>query len=100
MIVEYIRYEIADERRDDFEAAYGRAQEALQASTHCLGYELSHGIEEPNHYILRVEWDSQDGHLQGFREGPHFSSFLRSVRPFFGAIQEMQHYAVTEVRSE
>ncbi len=99
MIVEYIRYSIPDDRRADFEGAYAAAASALDASEHCLSYEVSRGVEEPANYVVRIEWDSLEGHEQGFREGPGFRDFLASVRPFFGNIEEMRHYEATTVRS-
>jgi hypothetical protein len=41
MIVEYTRYEII--RREAFEMAYKKAVGSLEAFSHCLAYELSHG---------------------------------------------------------
>ena len=55
MIVEYIRYKIEDERQEEFENAYERAGRSLSDSPHCIQYELSHCIEEPKSYILRIE---------------------------------------------
>jgi quinol monooxygenase YgiN len=92
MIVEYIRYEIADV--DAFVSAYSEARHALDASPHCLAYELSRCSEEPTWFILRIEWDSLDGHMKGFRGGPEFSAFLTAVRPFLADIREMRHYEV------
>ena len=97
MIVEYVRYQIAAERRDAFEAAYGQAQASLQASPHCLSWELSRCSEDPGQYALRIEWDSSEGHMQGFRRGPHFGAFLAAIRPYIGDIQEMRHYELTAV---
>ena len=97
MIVEYVRYAIAEDRREAFEQAYGQAQASLQASPHCLAYELSHCVEEPDHYILRIEWDSMDGHLEGFRKSEAFQAFLQAVRPFFHDIEEMRHNEVTAI---
>jgi len=99
MIVEYIRYTIPAERRDAFEAGYGEAQRALAASGHCLGWELSRCVEESSSYILRIEWDSAEGHMQGFRKSPEFAAFFAAVRPFFHDIAEMRHYEATAVRS-
>ncbi len=42
MIVEYIRYHVDSDRHAEFEAAYAGASSALDASPHCLGYEVSH----------------------------------------------------------
>jgi quinol monooxygenase YgiN len=97
MVVEYIRYRIPPEQQDRFEAAYGDAAASLEASEHCLTYELSHGVEESERYILRIEWDSLDGHEQGFRRSPEFRPFFAAVRPFVDQIEEMRHYNVTPI---
>jgi len=99
MIVEYIRYKIADAaRQTELIYAYEAAQESLGASPHCFGYELSQCSEEPSHFILRIEWDSHEGHLKGFRQSAEFRPFLIAVQPFVGDIEEMRHYEVTRVR--
>lgn len=93
MIIEYIRYEIDD--ADAFTRAYETARPALDGSKHCLAYELSRCTEDPKSFMLRIEWDSTEGHLQGFRQSPEFAAFLSAVRPFLPNIREMRHYAVT-----
>jgi len=99
MIVEYIRYKIADAaRQTELIYAYEAAQESLLTSPHCLGYELSQCSEESSHFILRIEWDSHEGHLKGFRQSAEFQPFLIAVQPFVGDIEEMRHYEVTRVR--
>lgn len=95
MIVEYIRYETKDER--DLSRAYEAARGSLDASSHCLAYELSRCMEDPTSFILRIEWDSAEGHMQGFRKSPEFGSFLAAVRPFIADIREMRHYEVTTI---
>lgn len=95
MILEYIRYEIADAA--PFLSGYETARASLDASSHCLAYELSRCTEEPTSFILRIEWDSAEGHLQGFRKSPEFATFLAAVRPFINDIREMRHYAVTSL---
>jgi len=98
MIVEYIRYAVPAEKADALLAAYAEAQKSLQASPHCLGYELSRCTEAPDHVVLRIQWDSLDGHLEGFRGSPEFRPFLAAVQPFLTNIEEMRHYEPTAVR--
>jgi len=86
MIVEYIRYEVAPERA-----------EALIASQHCLGYELSRASEAPATFVLRILWDSAAGHLEGFRKSAEFRSFFAAIGPFLKEIVEMRHYEATSV---
>lgn len=44
--------------------------------------------------MVRIEWDSIEGHEQGFRSSPQFGEFFAAVKPFFDQIQEMKHYQV------
>ncbi len=97
MIIEYIRYRVPSERRDEFEAAYGAAASSLHASPHCLAHDVARGVEEPEGYIFRIEWNSRDGHEQGFRRSEEFKAFFAAVRPFFDEIEEMSHYEATPV---
>lgn len=99
MVIEYIRYRIPEEQQERFEAAYGEARRPLQASPHCLGYELSRCVEEPACYVLRIEWDSVEGHMEGFRRSEEFRAFFQHIRPFVEQIEEMRHYEVTSVAS-
>ena len=97
MTVEYIRYTIPPEQCDAFVDAYDRAASALVASPHCLAYELSSCDEDPSQYVLRIEWDSSEGHLQGFRRSEHFRAFLPHIQPWIKAIAEMRQYTPTRV---
>lgn len=92
MVVEYIRYRIDADRREAFERAYRRAAASLGASSHCLAYEIARGIEDPETYVVRIEWDSVEGHEQGFRKSSDFGEFFSAVKPFFDDIEEMRHY--------
>jgi len=99
MVIEYVRYRIPADQADQFVAAYATAGAALRKSSHCLGYELSRCTEEPTSFILRIEWDSVEGHMDGFRKSPAFREFFASVRPFVGNLEEMRHYERTAVQT-
>jgi quinol monooxygenase YgiN len=98
MIVEYVRYRIDAERHGVFVRAYGEALTTLRESPYCLGYELSRCTETPDHFVLRIEWTSEDDHLRGFRKSPLFRPFLQAVSPFFKNLEEMRHYAPTDLQ--
>jgi quinol monooxygenase YgiN len=100
MVVEYIRYRVPAARHGEFEGAYTQAATELEDSPHCSAYEVSHGIEEPDNYVVRIEWDSVEGHEQGFRKSPGFAAFFAAVKPFFEQIEEMRHYQPTSVASD
>jgi len=97
MIVEYIRYTIEAARADAFIAAYETAAKSLRDSPNCGGYELTRCTEAPDSFILRILWDSAEGHLQGFRKSAEFKPFLAAIQPFIKDIGEMRHYEKTAI---
>ena len=97
MIVEVIRYQIAEGQEAAFEDAYRQAQQYLADSPHCLGYQLARCLKHRSRYLLLIRWDSVDGHLQGFRGSPAFQRFLALVAPFFKQVEEMEHYEPTGI---
>jgi hemoglobin len=98
MIVEYTRYKIDQPRRAAFLDDYRKAAESLRAAKSCLAYELTHCSEDEACFILRLEWDSEEGHLRGFRNSSEFKSFFALVRPYLNDIEEMRHYRLTDVK--
>jgi quinol monooxygenase YgiN len=98
MIVEYIRYKIPVEIAAAFERDYAQAAASLDSSAHCLAYELSSSVEEPASYVLRIEWDSAEGHMQGFRNSDSFRSFFKAIKPYLDRIEEMRHYQPSGVK--
>lgn len=97
MVLEVIRYTITGGREAAFEDAYRQARTHLDASPHCLGYELARCVKHPSRYVLLIRWDSADGHLTGFRGSPAFRPFVALVCPFFEQVEEMEHYQPTDI---
>ncbi len=95
--VEIIRYKIDSQNYKNFESAYTKAGKILEKSPYCIGYEIIHGEEEPDHYIVRIHWTSVNDHINGFRKSAEFGSFFNLVKPFFNNIEEMKHYQLTPI---
>jgi quinol monooxygenase YgiN len=92
MTTEIIRYKINPDKASAFEESYRNAEAILQSSQHCLAYRLLRGAEEPENWVLLLEWNSIEGHEQGFRREPAFQDFFALIKPFVQDIQEMKHY--------
>jgi heme-degrading monooxygenase HmoA len=99
MVVEYIRYKVPTSRHREFEEAWSDAQQVLTDAPQCLGDEISHGLEEPENYVVRIEWRSVEEHEQGFRGSSEFARFFEAVKPFFEQIEEMRHYEPTGIEA-
>ncbi len=92
MIVEYLRYQIDEARRDQFISDYRTAAKALMKSPFALSFDICQCTEDPGQFILRIEWTSAEDHLNGFRGSTDFKAFFPHIRPYLSDIQEMQHY--------
>lgn len=96
MTTEIIRYRVADGQGAAFLQAYRDAGVFLDRSPDCLGYDVLHGIEEPDRFIVVIRWQSVERHLEGFRKSSDFPGFFAAVKPFFAAIEEMKHYEAAD----
>jgi len=97
MIVEYTRYKIDEKRRAGFLNDYQKAAKSLSASKNCLAHELTQCTEDEAYYVLRIEWDSEEGQLKEFRNSAGFKSFFPLVKPYVNDSEEMRHYRLTSV---
>jgi quinol monooxygenase YgiN len=98
MTPEIIRYNVPLPQCDAFISAYREAGKLLELSIHCHGFELLRSSKDPQLFLLKIIWDSAEGHMQGFRSSEHFRKFFALIRPYVSNIQEMEHYAYTEMR--
>ena len=92
MILEVIRYLVPADRQSDFEEAYARAANILSRSPFCLKYTLTRSKKETARYLLLIEWESAEAHLEGFRRSADFREFFQLVKPFYNLLEEMEHY--------
>jgi quinol monooxygenase YgiN len=98
MTVEYIRYLCADkERREELLQAYRTAAKVLDAAPECLAYEMTVCEEDEQAAVLRIEWESTEAHLQGFRQSARFRDFFAAIGGFVKEIAEMRHYVLTDI---
>jgi quinol monooxygenase YgiN len=92
MTTELIRYRIERGQEAAFLQAYRDAGKFLERSPDCLGYDVLRGVEEPSCFVVVIQWQSIERHLEGFRKSDDFPAFFSAVKPFFAAIEEMNHY--------
>jgi heme-degrading monooxygenase HmoA len=94
MIVEYVRYVIPEDQGGELRAVYQEAGRILSANEHCMAWELSRCVEDPDQHVVRIVWDSQAGHEEGFRASPAFTDFIALLGRFGPYNQGMAHYEV------
>lgn len=67
----------------EFEAAVAEALPLFHRARGCSGVELQRSVEEPNQYVLVVQWDTVEDHMVHFRESADFQTWRGLVGPYF-----------------
>ena len=91
--IEYLRFSIVNEMQEEFIRAIKGARVILSAYPACLNNEISHCQENDSLFIWRIEWESTDAHMNGFRKSTEFMPFFKIMEPFVNSVIEMNHYS-------
>jgi heme-degrading monooxygenase HmoA len=59
--------------------------------------ELHRGVEDPNRYLLLVEWETLDDHMVGFRESEAFVEWRSLIGPYFVSPPVVDHYTTVDL---
>ncbi len=92
MILERALLVIRPGSEQEFEEAMERAREVLAQATGFQSFRLQRGIEQPSTYLLLIEWERLEDHMQGFRESELFVRWRELIGPYFADAPEVQHY--------
>ena len=92
MIVEQAMITVAPGKEENFEAAFAEAKSVMAASPGCRAVRLYRCVEEPERFMLFVEWDSVEAHMEGFRKSSAFTEWREIVGPYFAYLSDMSHY--------
>ena len=95
MVVEYIRYAVPSGHGGELRGVLPERRPRPGGSA-LPGLRGGAGVEEPAHFVMRIEWDSVERQEQGFRASSRLGEFFSAVRPFYAGIDEMKHYAVQD----
>jgi quinol monooxygenase YgiN len=53
---------------------------------------MTRGVESPSRFVLLVEWDSVEAHLQNFRSTGRFTAWRAAIGPFFAEPPHVEHF--------
>jgi heme-degrading monooxygenase HmoA len=93
MILEHALLTIRPGRELDFEAAFVEARPIISTMPGFRKVSLSRGLERPGSYLLLVEWERLEDHLEGFRHSPQFEKWKQLLHHFYDPAPMVEHYA-------
>lgn len=92
MVLEVAMLDVRPGEGERFEAAFGEASPFIAGAHGYIKHELRRCLEDDNRYLLLVQWDTLEDHMQGFRESEAFGEWRRLLHHFYPQPPLVQHY--------
>jgi heme-degrading monooxygenase HmoA len=92
MVTERALLTIKPGHEEQFEAAIAEARQYPAAMPGFISFHLHRGVEERTHYMLLMEWESVEAHMEDFRSSPGFDKWRDLIVPHFTEHAPMEHY--------
>ncbi|MBY3794445.1 antibiotic biosynthesis monooxygenase [Rhodococcus fascians] len=93
MIVEHALLHVIPHRTDEFETAFADAKSIIASMPGFVNLTLSQGIEQPNTYLLLVEWERLEDHTDGFRGSDEYRQWKALLHHFYDPFPVVEHFA-------
>lgn len=92
MVLEHAVLDVRPGEEDAFEAAFATAKGIIASMPGFAGLRLERCIEKPSRYLLLVEWDTIEDHVDGFRGSEPYDEWRRLLHHFYDPFPDVEHY--------
>ena len=97
MVLEHAVLEVISGQEATFEEAFSTAKAIISAAPGFQSLRLSRCVENPSRYLLLVEWERLEDHIDGFRGSPAYQEWRTLLHHFYSPIPTVEHYEETAV---
>jgi heme-degrading monooxygenase HmoA len=95
-VLEAARLDVRPGQAEAFLGAFAQARPMIEATPGFLGLDLRRCVEEPDRFLLLVEWESVEAHTVGFRGSDRYHRWRELLHHFYDPFPVVEHYG--EVR--
>ncbi len=92
MILEVATLDIKPGLEADFELAFHKAQEIISSTKGYRSHQLQHCIENESRYILLVNWETIEDHIEGFRGSEEYQEWKALLHHFYDPFPTVEHF--------
>ncbi len=92
MVLEVALIDVLPGQEDAFAAAYRLGRPILASTPGCRSVRMTRGIESPTRFVLLVEWDSVQAHLENFRATERFTRWRALIGGHFARPPIVEHF--------
>ncbi len=92
MILEAALLNVIPGNETQFEKDFATAGQYISATKGYIKHTLSKCIEQPNQYLLLVEWEALEDHTIGFRQSTQYQDWKKLLHHYYDPFPVVQHY--------
>lgn len=92
MVLEVAILDVKTGQNEAFEAAFQQAASLIASIPGYVSHELQKCLEQPQRYILLVQWQTLDAHTIGFRQSAQYQEWKRLLHHFYDPFPTVEHY--------
>ena len=92
MILEVAILDVKPGQEAEFESVFEKAQKIISSMNGYVSHQLQKCIENPNRYILLVNWQTLEDHTKGFRESDEYQKWRAMLHHFYDPFPIVEHY--------
>ncbi|WP_127501423.1 antibiotic biosynthesis monooxygenase family protein [Actinoplanes solisilvae] len=92
MVLEVALIDVTPGAEEEFAAAYKIAYPILAGTPGCRSVRMTRGVESASRFVLLVEWDSVEAHLENFRNSERFPQWRGWIGQFFATPPVVEHF--------
>lgn len=96
MVLEIAQLTAQPGKADELAAGLLAALPVIRGSEGCLSATVRREIEDPDVFILAIEWETLEHHTVRFRGGPRFAEYRSHITGLFVDPIVARHYAAIE----
>ena len=98
MVLEVAMLDVKTGQNADFEAAFQQAAPLIASIPGYVSHELQLCIENPQRYILLVQWQTLEAHTVGFRQSAQYQEWKHLLHHFYDPFPTVEHYVAVMPR--
>lgn len=97
MILEVAILNVIPNKETQFEKDFATAGQYISAIKGYIKHSLSKCIEQPNKYILLVEWETLEDHTIGFRQSAEYLEWKKLLHHYYDPFPVVEHYEAVKL---
>ncbi|HEX9036322.1 MAG TPA: antibiotic biosynthesis monooxygenase family protein [Ktedonobacterales bacterium] len=83
MVLEIAQYTAQLGKADELQTGLLRAVEVIRRAKGCVSATPRRQVEDPDRFVVTIEWETLDDHLVGFRGSPQFQEYRSHLTGLF-----------------